>query len=52
MFRYRLRTLLILLAVIPPLLALAWLRWQARRDLEEWNYAPTELHPRIIWDNE
>jgi hypothetical protein len=26
--QYRLRTLLILLAVLPPLLALAWIVWQ------------------------
>ena len=26
--RYRLRTLLILLAILPPLLAVAWVRWQ------------------------
>lgn len=29
MFRYRLRTLLILLAVGPPMLAGVWQRWQA-----------------------
>jgi hypothetical protein len=53
--RYRLRTLLILLAVGPPILAGAWVmwrEWQASDDLEEWCYSLTETHPLIIWDDE
>jgi hypothetical protein len=53
--RYRLRTLLLLLAIGPPMLAVAWTtwqRWRESRDLEEWNFAPTEYHPLIIWGDE
>jgi len=49
--RYRLRTLVILVAVGPPVLAFAWSTWRQwhdLRDLEEWNYAPTEFHLAII----
>ena len=40
--RYRLRTLLILLAVLPPVLALAWLDWREYaeyRNREQWREA-------------
>jgi len=53
--RFRLRTLLIVLALGPPVLAgawYAWREWQLSRDLEEWNYAPTEQHPPIVWDTD
>jgi hypothetical protein len=30
--RYRLRTLLILLAILPPLLAISWVKWQEYRE--------------------
>jgi hypothetical protein len=53
--RYHLRTLLILLAVAPPVLAFGWSTYRQRRDLrdlEEWNYAPTEFHPAIVWLDE
>ena len=65
MFRYRLRTLLIAMAVGPPMLAAALSTyWSYRaaydiatdRDLEEWSQAPTEFahnrKHRIIWVNE
>jgi len=32
MLRYRLRTLLIVLALLPPLLAIAWVKWQEYRE--------------------
>jgi hypothetical protein len=41
MFRYRLRTLLILLAVGPPLLALAWFVWSHQEA------TPTGLLPQV-----
>jgi hypothetical protein len=30
--RFRLRTLLILLAILPPLLAISWVKWQEYRE--------------------
>jgi len=49
--RYRLRTLLILLAVIPPLLWLGWMKyqaWRAERELirarREWLVRISALH--------
>jgi len=46
--RFRLRTLLILLAILPPLLALAWIYWTRSQPV-----APTvEDDPyEIIWDD-
>ena len=35
MFRYRLRTLLILLALLPPLLWIGWGKYQAWRTVQE-----------------
>ena len=40
--RYRLRTLLILLAVLPPLLALGWRGWPTVRD-SLWPPLPTTI---------
>ena len=44
--RFRLRTLLIVLAVLPPLMALAWPI--VRRTI--WPPAPAELIHETIWD--
>jgi hypothetical protein len=46
--RYRLRTLLMVLAILPPLLAWGWWRysaWKAQRDLrnEKWYYLETDF---------
>jgi hypothetical protein len=55
--RFRLRTLMIVLAIGPPMLAGIWSfvpKPADNSDLVEWNYAPTDLaHLRggpIIWD--
>jgi hypothetical protein len=52
MFRYRLRTLLILLAVGPPVLAVAWWgygRWRTQR--AGWGHLPVEtIQADPTWD--
>jgi hypothetical protein len=51
---YRLRTLIILLILCPPMLAgtwRAWIEWQAI-DLKWESDPPTETHPHVISDNE
>jgi hypothetical protein len=45
--RFSLRTLLFLLAVLPPLLALAWYFWPGRRVQQAIEDNPYE----IIWDD-
>jgi hypothetical protein len=42
LMRYRLRTLLILLAILPPLVAVGWWKYAAWRAKEEQRRAPEE----------
>jgi hypothetical protein len=50
--RYRLRTLLILLAVLPPLIAVGWMRYSASRELArrkvDWQRAEATRIYRVI----
>jgi hypothetical protein len=49
MIRFRLRTLLILLVILPPLFALAWLYWRAKPVEPAAEPAPSPYE--IIWDD-